>query len=61
MEKITKESKRCFSHGFTVPEETKSKPLPLAVSAIAMAPPRGTADLYPPPPKEDKGKSTPIG
>jgi hypothetical protein len=28
MEKITKESKRCFSHGFTVPEETESKPLP---------------------------------
>jgi hypothetical protein len=42
MEKITKESKRCFSHGFTVPEETESKPPLLAVLAIAKAPPRET-------------------
>jgi hypothetical protein len=53
MEKITKESKRCFSHGFTVPVETESKLLPLAAPAIAMAPPREIDDLYPPPP-EDK-------
>jgi hypothetical protein len=36
MEDITKESKKCFSHGFTVLEETKSKPLLLAAPAIAM-------------------------
>jgi hypothetical protein len=35
MEKITEKSKQCFSHGFTVPEETKSKPPLLAVLAIA--------------------------
>jgi 5-deoxy-D-glucuronate isomerase len=53
MEKITKESKRCFSHGFTVLEETKSKLLLLAVLATAMAPPRETADFFPPPPEEE--------
>jgi hypothetical protein len=36
MEKITKENKRCFTYGFTVPEDTESKPLLLAVPAIAM-------------------------
>jgi diketogulonate reductase-like aldo/keto reductase len=49
MEKITKESKKCFNYGFTVPEETKSKLPPLVALAIAMAPLRETADLYPPP------------
>jgi hypothetical protein len=53
MEKITKESKRCFSHGFTVPEETESKLPPLTVPAIATAPPRETDDLFPPPPEEE--------
>jgi hypothetical protein len=53
MEKVNKESKMCFSHGFTVPEQTESKPLPLVVSAIARAPLRETDDHYPPPP-EDK-------
>jgi hypothetical protein len=47
MEKITKESKRCFSHGFTVPEETESKSLPLAAPAIATAPPREIDDFIP--------------
>jgi hypothetical protein len=51
--KITKQSKRCFSHGFTVPEETESKPPPLAALAIAMAPLRETADLYPPSPEDE--------
>jgi hypothetical protein len=40
MENITKESKRCFSHGFTVPEKTESKPL------LATALPRETADFF---------------
>jgi hypothetical protein len=53
MEKINKESKRCFNHGFTVSEETENKPLSLVAPAIAMAPPRETDDLCPPPP-EDK-------
>jgi hypothetical protein len=48
MGKITKESKSCFSHGFIVLEETESK-LPLAAPVIAMAPPRETADIFPPP------------
>jgi hypothetical protein len=52
MEKITKESKRCFSHGFTLPEEIECK-LPLAAPAIAMAPPRETAGFFPPPPEEE--------
>jgi hypothetical protein len=34
-------------------EETESKPLPLAAPAIAMAPPRETADFFPPPPEEE--------
>jgi hypothetical protein len=52
MEKVNKESKRCFSHGFTVLEETENKPLPLAVPEITMAPRRATDDLNPPPPEE---------
>jgi hypothetical protein len=36
-----------------VPEETKSKPLLLAAPAIAMAPLRETANLYPPPPEDE--------
>jgi hypothetical protein len=53
MEKITKEIKKCFSHWFTVLEETESKQLPLAELAIAMTPPREIDDLYPPPPEEE--------
>jgi hypothetical protein len=53
MENITKESKRCFSCGFTVLEETEIKPPPLAAPAIATAPPRETADFFPPPPEEE--------
>jgi hypothetical protein len=52
--KITKESKKCFSHGFTELEESKSRPLLLAAPAIAKAPLRETADLYPPPTPEDE-------
>jgi hypothetical protein len=52
MEKITKESKRYFSHGFTVLEETESKLL-LAAQAIAKVPLRETADFFPPPPEEE--------
>jgi hypothetical protein len=51
-EKITEESKRCFSHGFTVPEETENKLPPLAPPAIATAPLRETAGLFPPPPED---------
>jgi hypothetical protein len=51
--KITKESKRCFSHGFIVPEEAESKLPPLAAPAIATAPPREIDDLYPTPPEEE--------
>jgi hypothetical protein len=51
VEKITKESKWCFSHGFTVLEETESKP-PLAAPAIAMVPPRETSDFFPSSPRE---------
>jgi hypothetical protein len=36
-----------------MPEETKSKPLPLAAVAIAMTPLRETADFYPPPSVEE--------
>jgi hypothetical protein len=53
MKKITKKSKKCFSYGFTVPDETKNKLLLLAVSAIAMALPRETADLYSPLPEDE--------
>jgi hypothetical protein len=52
MEKITKESKWCFSHGFSVPEENKSKPPMLSAPAIATAPPREFADLFPPHPED---------
>jgi hypothetical protein len=48
MEKITKESKRCFSHGFTVPEETECKPRHSAL-AIVSTPLRETADFFPSP------------
>jgi hypothetical protein len=51
--KITKESKRCFSHVFTVPEETESKLPLLAAPAIAMAPLREIDDLYLPPAEEE--------
>jgi hypothetical protein len=62
IEKITTESKRCFSHGFTVLEETESKPPPLTALTIATAPPRETADLYPPPPEdEDWDKYSEVG
>jgi hypothetical protein len=57
--KITKESKMCFSHGFIVPEETESKPPPHAILAIAMAPPRETADYFPPPPEEENWNEHP--
>jgi hypothetical protein len=54
MEEVTKESKSCFSHGFTVPEETKSKlALPLSAPAIVTAPLRETADPYPPLPEDE--------
>jgi hypothetical protein len=53
MKKITEESKWCFSHGFTVPEKTKNKPLPLAVLTIAVAPLRETVDLYSPLPDHE--------
>jgi hypothetical protein len=52
MEKITKESKKCFSYGFTMLEENKSKQPQLAALAFAMAPLRETADLYPPSPQD---------
>jgi hypothetical protein len=60
VEKITKESKMRFSHGFTVLEETESKP-PLAAPPIATAPPRETSDLYPPPEEEDWDKYPEMG
>jgi hypothetical protein len=53
MEKITKERKRCFSHGFTVQQETESKPPLLTALAIATAPPRETADFFLPPAEEE--------
>jgi hypothetical protein len=53
MEKMTKESKKCFSYGFTMPEETKSTLLLLAALAIAMAPLRETDDFYLPPPENE--------
>jgi hypothetical protein len=53
MEKITKESKKCFSYGFTMLEETDSKLPLLAVLTIAKVPLRETADLYPPPPENE--------
>jgi hypothetical protein len=34
MEKITKEGKKCFSHGFTMLGETESKP-PLLLAVLA--------------------------
>jgi hypothetical protein len=46
MEKVSEESESCFSHGFTVLEETESKLRPLAALAIAMAPLRETADFF---------------
>jgi hypothetical protein len=52
MEKVSEESERCFSHGFTALEETESKPPLFVAPAIAMAPPRETDGLYPPPPKD---------
>jgi hypothetical protein len=39
-----------------VPEETENKLPPLALPAIATAPPRETADLFTPPP-EDLGSA----
>jgi hypothetical protein len=51
MGKITEKSKHCFSHGFTVLEETESKLPLLVVPAIAMAPLSETADLYSPLPE----------
>jgi hypothetical protein len=45
MEKVTKKSKSCFSHGFPVLEKTESKPT-LAMPAIATAPLRETADFF---------------
>jgi hypothetical protein len=53
MEKITKESKRCFNHGFSVQEETESKLLLLAVLATAKTSPRETADFYSPLPENE--------
>jgi hypothetical protein len=55
MEKITKESKQCFSHGFTVLEETENKLSLLAVLAIALE----TADLYSPPSEEEEWEEHP--
>jgi hypothetical protein len=46
MEKITKESKRCFSHGLTVPLETENKPPLLAAPAMATAPPKETPGFF---------------
>jgi hypothetical protein len=45
MKKITMETKRCFSHAFTVPEETESKLPLIAVPTIARAPLREIDDL----------------
>jgi hypothetical protein len=59
MEKITKEGKKCFSHGFTVPEEPKSKPPPLALLVIVTAPLIETADLYPPLPENKEWEEHP--
>jgi hypothetical protein len=42
-----------------VPEETESKPPLLAALAIATAPPRETADLWPPLPEDEKWKEHP--
>jgi hypothetical protein len=53
MEKITKESKKCFSYSFTTLEENKSKLPQLAALAFATAPLRETADLYPPSPQDN--------
>jgi hypothetical protein len=48
MEKTNKESKRYFSHGFTVLEETERKTYQLVAQTVATAPPREIDDLYPP-------------
>jgi hypothetical protein len=49
--KISEGSKWCFSHCFTVPEETESKLPLLATLAITMASPRKC--FFPPFPEED--------
>jgi hypothetical protein len=62
MEKIAKEGKKYFSHSFTVPEETESKPPPqLAVLAIATAPPIHNIHLYSPLPEDEEWDRPPDG